>query len=118
MRLGLLALLLAEREELAAERGAAPLLLLDDVMSELDAPRRARLVDVLRAGGQTIVTATELGHVPGADEPGVVRVAIADGRVLQAAGDEAESPVPAVADGDPRPQRADRIKARGTTIAG
>ena len=41
-RLGLLALLLAEREELAAERGAAPLLLLDDVMSELDAtPPRA-----------------------------------------------------------------------------
>ena len=42
-RLGLLALLLAEREELAAERGAAPLLLLDDVMCELDATRRERL---------------------------------------------------------------------------
>ena len=42
-RLGLLALLLAEREELAAEHGAAPLLLLDDVMSELDGPRRERL---------------------------------------------------------------------------
>ncbi len=42
VRLGLLALLLAEREELAAERGAPPLLLLDDVMSELDAtPPRA-----------------------------------------------------------------------------
>jgi DNA replication and repair protein RecF len=88
VRLGLLALLLAEREELAAERGAPPLLLLDDAMSELDAPRRARLVDVLRAGGQTIVTATELGHVPGADDAGVVRVAIAEGRVLQAAGAE------------------------------
>jgi len=88
VRLALLALLLAEREELAAERGAPPLLLLDDVMSELDAPRRARLVDVLRAGGQTIVTATELGHVPGAEEPGVVRVAIAEGRALQAAGDD------------------------------
>ena len=85
VRLGLLALLLAEREELAAERGAPPLLLLDDVMSELDAPRRARLVDVLRASGQTVVTATELAHVPGADEPDVVRVAIAEGRVLQAA---------------------------------
>jgi len=82
-RLGLLALLLAEREELAAERGAAPLLLLDDVMSELDAARRGRLVDVLRAGGQSVVTATELSHIPGADEPGVERVAIAEGRVLQ-----------------------------------
>jgi DNA replication and repair protein RecF len=85
VRLGLLALLLAEREELAAERGAPPLLLLDDVMSELDASRRSRLVEVLRAGGQSVVTATELAHVPGAEEPGVERVAIAEGRVLQAA---------------------------------
>jgi DNA replication and repair protein RecF len=89
VRLGLLALLLAEREELAAERGAPPLLLLDDVMSELDAARRARLVDVLRAGGQSVVTATELGHVPGVDEPGVERVAIADGRVFQEGGPKA-----------------------------
>jgi DNA replication and repair protein RecF len=90
VRLGLLALLLAEREELASERGAPPLLLLDDVMSELDAARRAKLIDVLRAGGQSVVTATELSHVPGAEEPGVERVAIAEGRVLQAhdGGDE------------------------------
>jgi DNA replication and repair protein RecF len=88
VRLGLLALLLAEREELAAERGAPPLLLLDDVMSELDGPRRARLVDVLRGGGQSVVTATELGHVPRAEDPGVERVAIAEGRVLQAAAAE------------------------------
>ena len=88
VRLGLLALLLAEREELAAERGVPPLLLLDDVMSELDAARRGRLVDVLRAGGQSVITATELAHVPGAEEPGVERVAIAEGRVLQEAGEE------------------------------
>ncbi len=89
VRLALLALLLAEREELAAERGSPPLLLLDDVMSELDATRRTRLVEVLRAGGQSVVTATELGHVPGADEPGVERVAIAEGRVLQTAPERA-----------------------------
>jgi DNA replication and repair protein RecF len=100
VRLGLLALLLAEREELAAERGAPPLLLLDDVMSELDATRRARLVDILRASGQSVVTATELGHVPGADDPGVTRVAIAEGRVLQAAA------VSGATDGDRRHQRA------------
>jgi DNA replication and repair protein RecF len=103
VRLGLLALLLAEREELATERGAMPLLLLDDVMSELDAPRRARLVALLRAGGQAVVTATELGHVPGADEPGVERVAVAEGRVLQAA------------DGDRPSQGAGRL---GTILAG
>ena len=82
-RLALLALLLAEREDLAEERGAPPLLLLDDVMSELDGPRRERLATIMRAGGQVVVTATELAHVPGADEPGVERIALADGRVLQ-----------------------------------
>jgi DNA replication and repair protein RecF len=76
-RLGLLALLLAEREELAAERGAAPLLLLDDVMSELDAGRRERLTTLLRRGGQAVITTTELAHVPGAEEGDVVRIAIA-----------------------------------------
>jgi DNA replication and repair protein RecF len=89
-RLGLLALLLAEREELAAERGAPPLMLLDDVMSELDAGRRARLVDVLQAGGQSVIATTDLGHVPGAEGSDVERVAITDGRVLQEAEPAAE----------------------------
>jgi DNA replication and repair protein RecF len=82
-RLGLLSLLLAEREELASERGAAPLLLLDDVMSELDATRRERLTTLLRRGGQAVITTTELAHVPGAEEQDVARIAIAGGRALQ-----------------------------------
>ena len=81
-RLGLLALLLAEREELAAERGAAPLLLLDDVMSELDAQRRERLVDVVAAGGQTVITTTEAEHVPGTERH---LVAVVDGEVREGA---------------------------------
>jgi DNA replication and repair protein RecF len=84
-RLALLSLLLAEREELAASRGDPPLMLLDDVMSELDSGRRERLVAVLRAGGQSVVTTTDLGHVPGAESADVVRLAIADGAVLQTA---------------------------------
>jgi DNA replication and repair protein RecF len=81
-RLGLLALLLAEREALAAERGAAPLLLLDDVMSELDSDRRGRLVARVTADGQTVITTTDLAHVPGADAPAVLRLAVAGGAVL------------------------------------
>jgi len=81
-RLGLLALLLAEREALAEERGAPPLLLLDDVMSELDAGRRALLVARVAVGGQCLITTTDLGHVPGASGPGVVRLAVAAGEVL------------------------------------
>jgi DNA replication and repair protein RecF len=82
-RLGLLALLLAERDALTDTRGVPPLMLLDDVMSELDATRRGRLVEVLRSGGQSVITTTELAHVPGADDATVEKVAIADGRVLQ-----------------------------------
>ncbi|MBA3407627.1 MAG: DNA replication and repair protein RecF [Solirubrobacterales bacterium] len=84
-RLGLLALLLAEREALETSRGAAPLMLLDDVMSELDDGRRARLVELLRAGGQSLITTTDLAHVPGADAGDVSRLAIAEGAVLQEA---------------------------------
>jgi len=84
-RLGLLALLLAEREALEASRGTPPLMLLDDVMSELDGSRRARLIDLLRTGGQSLITTTDLAHVPGADETGVTRLAIAEGAVLQEA---------------------------------
>ena len=81
-RLGLLALLLAERGVLEAERGAPPLMLLDDVMSELDADRRGRLVERLRAGGQAVITTTDLAHVPDAEDSGVGRIAIVDGAVL------------------------------------
>jgi DNA replication and repair protein RecF len=60
-------------------------MLLDDVMSELDRGRRGRLVELLRAGGQSLITTTDRSHVPGADEPGVARLAIAEGAVLSEA---------------------------------
>ena len=84
-RLGLLALLLAEREALEESRGTPPLMLLDDVMSELDAGRRAQLVALLRAGGQSLITTTDLAHVPGGEDADVARLAIAEGAVLQEA---------------------------------
>jgi len=82
-RLALLSLLLAEREALAQERGAPPLLLLDDVMSELDAERRALLIARVTAAGQTLVTTTDLAHVPGAEDDGIVRLAVAGGAVAE-----------------------------------
>ncbi|HEY7619350.1 MAG TPA: DNA replication and repair protein RecF [Solirubrobacteraceae bacterium] len=81
-RLALLALLLAERTALEKERGEPPLLLLDDVMSELDATRRECLVERLRVG-QAVVTTTDLAHVPGADEPDVVRLRVEGGVVVE-----------------------------------
>ena len=73
-RAALLALLFAEREVLSERRGRPPLMLLDDVMSELDSERRELLADLLRSGGQAIVTATEADHVPGVAEDELVRV--------------------------------------------
>ncbi|MEA2373440.1 MAG: replication and repair protein RecF [Solirubrobacteraceae bacterium] len=81
-RLALLSLLLAERDALAAERERPPLVLLDDVMSELDHDRRERLARELRRGGQAIVTTTDLDHVPGARDDDVARVEVARGAVL------------------------------------
>jgi DNA replication and repair protein RecF len=82
-RLALLALLLAEREAIAQNRHAPPLMLLDDVMSELDRDRREALVDLLRAsGGQSVITTTDLDQVPDAIASGVVRLAVSAGRVV------------------------------------
>ena len=81
-RLGLLALLLAERIVISRMRPSVPLMLLDDVMSELDRERRAALVELLtEGGGQALITTTDVDHVPGAFAPGVARIAVTPGHV-------------------------------------
>ena len=62
-RVALLALLFAERDLLGRERGRRPLMLLDDVMSELDRSRRELLSELLRAEGGTLVCVTRHGFV-------------------------------------------------------
>jgi len=54
-----LSLKLAEVRVMTTATGAAPLLLLDDVMSELDAQRRAMLLSVLDGVEQAILTTTD-----------------------------------------------------------
>ena len=66
-RAALLALLFAEREALIDAGRPAPLMLLDDVMSELDPERRELLVATLAGAGQALITATEASQVPAAD---------------------------------------------------
>jgi DNA replication and repair protein RecF len=62
----LLALLLAERRVLLDARGSPPLMILDDVMSELDPDRRLRLAARLAEGaGQALITTTEAAQLPG-----------------------------------------------------
>lgn len=82
-RLALLALLFAEREVLLTERGRPPLMLLDDVMSELDAGRRTRLVELIRAGGQAVLTTTDTDQVPGSGEADTTVAGVEAGRIDQ-----------------------------------
>ena len=60
----MLSLLLAEAELLTRSRGLPPLLLLDDVLSELDEGRRRILSERIGAVGQTIITATGTEALP------------------------------------------------------
>jgi DNA replication and repair protein RecF len=63
-RAAVLALLFAERRALLEARRSPPLMLLDDVMSELDARRRSQLAARLAEGGQAVLTATDPDHLP------------------------------------------------------
>jgi DNA replication and repair protein RecF len=80
-RLTVLALILAEAELIAERRGFAPLLLLDDVLSELDPNRRRVLAERVLGTGQTLITATEASSLPVGPaqllevSPGAVRAA-------------------------------------------
>jgi DNA replication and repair protein RecF len=67
-RLALLALLLAEAETIADRTGVPPLLLLDDVLSELDPARRKILAARVRSAGQALVTATDAAMLPAAPD--------------------------------------------------
>ena len=63
-RIAVLALVLGEAAVLAERSGAPPLVLLDDVLSELDGDRRRSLGELISDGGQTIVTATAAAALP------------------------------------------------------
>jgi DNA replication and repair protein RecF len=90
-RTAILAFKLAELDLLTEEDGRPPLLLLDDVFSELDPDRRAHLVRRIAELPQAFVTTTTLEDL----DPALVAAAtawevVADGRggaVLRGAGD-------------------------------
>jgi DNA replication and repair protein RecF len=78
-RLAVLSLLLGEADVIVDRRGFPPLLLLDDVLSELDPARRRALAALIVTGSQALVTATDAAFLPGAPDlllevsPGQVR---------------------------------------------
>jgi DNA replication and repair protein RecF len=81
-RVALLALLFAERDALLANDRPLPLLLLDDVTSELDPDRRELLsARLVAGGGQALITATEPEHLPASCPR--IEAAVRDGRLIQ-----------------------------------
>jgi len=62
LRAQILALKLLQAEYLA-QGGKKPIILLDDVFSELDETRRTKLIENL-AGHQIFITSTEEHHLP------------------------------------------------------
>ena len=59
-----LSLRLAERQLIEEMVGEPPVVLLDDVLSDLDESRRAQIFALALSGGQTFLTATDLAALP------------------------------------------------------
>ena len=78
-RLAVLSFLLAEADAIGERRGVRPLLLLDDVLSELDPARRRTLAAQVGALGQTVITATTTDAMP-VEPDQVVEVAPGEAR--------------------------------------
>ena len=72
-RTAALALKLSAFDLLSDAQGEPPLLLLDDVLSELDPLRRRRLIERIR-GAQALLTCTDRGDFTGAEPSCVLRV--------------------------------------------
>jgi len=78
-RVAVLSLVMSEAAALRERHGMSPLILLDDVLSELDGDRRAALAAMISRGAQTVVTATAAAALPGdpaqslSVTPGLVR---------------------------------------------
>ena len=76
-----LALKLAEASFLRDERGQEPVLLLDDILSELDASRRARVLDRAGLYQQCFLTAATLESVDRLHIDRMSKFSVADGKV-------------------------------------
>lgn len=63
-RTAVVSIKLAEAEVIERRTGEPPVLLLDDVLSELDPRRREALVERVATGGQVVVTSAEPGPLP------------------------------------------------------
>ena len=82
-RTAALTLKLAETEVVRQVKGHWPILLLDDVMSELDGQRRRRLMDLVDGATQTLITTTDVDAYSVQFLDRVVRYQVKEGRLEQ-----------------------------------
>ncbi|MDE2766392.1 MAG: DNA replication/repair protein RecF [Chloroflexota bacterium] len=82
-RLAALSLRLAEAELLAARRGDQPVLLLDDVLSELDAEHRALTMEAAATYSQTLATTADTRIVPERFRASARRFRVVSGAVFE-----------------------------------
>ncbi len=80
----ILAMKLAERELLGADGAPTPVVLLDDVFSELDPDRSGRALELLLDRGQVLVTTADLGTLPPARRRGVPIWHVGEGQLTLA----------------------------------
>ncbi len=79
----IVALKLAETDLLAESGGPSPIVLLDDVFSELDPERSARGLDLLRQRGQVLVTITDPALLPARHRHRVPVWSVGEGRLAR-----------------------------------
>ncbi|MEO8456557.1 MAG: DNA replication/repair protein RecF [Chloroflexota bacterium] len=85
-----LSLRLAETRFLQYARGESPLLLLDDILSEMDAARRQSVLASLGHVEQMVVTGTDLDPFPEEFSDGASVIAVREGTVLALVGEGAK----------------------------
>ena len=85
-RTAALALKLAELQMMREETDDSPLLLLDDVMSELDGSRRKMVTEALESVSQAVITSTDFADFPSGVLDQAGRYEVVSGCISQAAG--------------------------------
>jgi DNA replication and repair protein RecF len=75
---------LAEARVMGAETGERPVILLDDVLSELDPDRRAFLAEHLDLRQQTLITTTDADSLPAEYLAGALVLYVEDGQIRSA----------------------------------
>jgi DNA replication and repair protein RecF len=72
---------LAEAKVIEKTRGESPVLLLDDVLSDLDTKRRKRLLESISVGQQVLITATDTDKLDSGLLDNSIEYEIEDGNI-------------------------------------